>query len=171
MPFIQFLIEMVSSEHAVSVLSLILTSLLTIVLFQVGQAYSDRHKLKYAAVDRRLEKHQEAYTYALSMPAIANRDQREGPEAEKLNATLTEIHDWWKSNCLYLGKDIAEKFRMAKWSAEENPQARIDGDIEAHVRNFKRFDDLMRAIEKECDLPSLQQEEKEEMKKKNKDEE
>lgn len=66
-----------------------------------------QHELKLAALDKRLEVHQQAYTWWLNV-------LRSLFEKEKLHKEiLPSAYKWWDENCLYLHKNVAHKLRAA----------------------------------------------------------
>jgi len=62
----------------------------------------DRYRL--AAVEKRLQAHQEAF--ALWAKIIANVH-----DENTIGAVTNECHDWWTNNCLYLEEDARKAFR------------------------------------------------------------
>lgn len=69
------------------------------------------NSLKLAALDKRLEKHQEAYSLWQDL-------LRSMPDKERTLGKVLECQEWWKQNCLYLGDKARESFRIAFRSAD-----------------------------------------------------
>ena len=67
-----------------------------------------RHQLRLAAVDRRLQAHQEAY--ALWRKLIFTSQ-------DSIHTVVIECQDWWNNNCLYLSHEAREAFRDAFFAA------------------------------------------------------
>jgi uncharacterized membrane protein YeaQ/YmgE (transglycosylase-associated protein family) len=68
----------------------------------------DRYRL--AAVEKRLQAHQEAF--ALWRKLLSNVHRR-----EEIGTVVTECQDWWNRNCLYLEERARTAFRIAYMSA------------------------------------------------------
>lgn len=64
------------------------------------------NQLKLAALDKRLQKHQEAYTLWRKLLFNLRRE-------EKIGAIIGECQTWWDENCLYLGKEARAAFNTA----------------------------------------------------------
>lgn len=62
-----------------------------------------RHQLRLAAIDRRLQAHQEAFTHWRSLIA--------GPEES--GKAVIECQGWWEKNCLYLEPNVRQAFVVA----------------------------------------------------------
>lgn len=67
------------------------------------------HQLRLAAVDRRLEAHQEAYAL---WTKLVNSSHQAGWQA-----AIAECQAWWADNCLYLEPDAREAFSDAYWNS------------------------------------------------------
>lgn len=64
-----------------------------------------RHQLRLAAIDRRLQAHQESFAlWRQLLGAVHTKDA--GP-------TVVKCQDWWEQNCLYLEPDVREAFVRA----------------------------------------------------------
>jgi len=61
-----------------------------------------RHQLKTAALDKRLQAHQEAFSFWARMNKTPC-----GEEFEKLHV---ECSNWWDNNCLYLDQNVRSEF-------------------------------------------------------------
>lgn len=64
------------------------------------------NQLKLAALDKRLQKHQEAYTLWLNLMWSLTDEEKIGP-------AVTNCQNWWNENCLYLGDDARGAFKTA----------------------------------------------------------
>ena len=67
-----------------------------------------RHQMRLAAVDRRLQAHQEAY--ALWRKLIFTSQ-------DSIHNVAIECQDWWNNNCLYLSPEAREAFSDAYFAA------------------------------------------------------
>lgn len=64
------------------------------------------NQLKVAALDKRLQKHQEAYSLWLKL-LFSLRNP------EELGKVIDECQSWWNENCLYLGEDARYAYKFA----------------------------------------------------------
>ena len=64
------------------------------------------NQLKLAALDKRLQKHQEAYS--LWRKLLFNLRNE-----EKIGQSIDECQKWWDENCLYLGDEARSAFHTA----------------------------------------------------------
>lgn len=60
------------------------------------------HQLRLAAIDRRLQAHQEAFTLWREVVANAYSDE--------IGKTVLKCQKWWEENCLYLEPEVREAF-------------------------------------------------------------
>lgn len=75
----------------------------------VAEQFRAQHQLRLAAVERRLEAHQEAYALWSKL--------MKGPLTDQWGALIAECQHWWSSNCLYLEPDAREAFSDAYFHA------------------------------------------------------
>lgn len=61
-----------------------------------------RHQLKTAALDKRLQAHQEAFSYWARM--------NKTPYGEEFKKLHVECSNWWDKNCLYLDPNVRSEF-------------------------------------------------------------
>ena len=64
------------------------------------------NQLKLAALDKRLQRHQEAYTLWLNLLFSLN-------DVEKLSLAIDKCQNWWNEYCLYLGEEARFAFKTA----------------------------------------------------------
>jgi hypothetical protein len=69
-----------------------------------------QQQLRLAALDRRLEVHQEAYALWWELMAAVYEQQKVGP-------AVMACQDWWVRNCLYLSGEVRPAFSVAYHSA------------------------------------------------------
>lgn len=117
-----------------------------------------RNQLRLAALDRRLQAHQEAYALLLELRGTIH--------TSGLGDVVGKCQEWWDKNCLYLEEDARKKFLLAYRSASNHPellkQPRLsspDETVEALKQNWKGIEDALEAIVKGVALPSLGEEE------------
>ncbi|MFM0471307.1 hypothetical protein [Paraburkholderia strydomiana] len=79
------------------------------------------HQLRVAAIDRRLQAHQEAFALW--------RDLMQSLETENAVKTVVKCDRWWSDNCLYLEAAAREAFSNAYWSAQIYGQVKRRGSF------------------------------------------
>ncbi len=100
------IIGLMGAEPLVGLISL-LTGVLLTELSHQQTAYMDRkQQMRLAALDRRLQTHQEAFTRLRWI-------LRDISNSEKIHSTIAECQDWWEENCLYLTPDARKAFATA----------------------------------------------------------
>jgi hypothetical protein len=103
------------------------------------------NQLKLAALDKRLQKHQEAYTLWVEIVWNLSND-------DEIGRIVIKCQEWWNENCLYLGEDSRGAFKKALLLAPVFYQLTNTKDRQ------KYFDSIMDAGEiiiKDVKLPSL----------------
>ena len=68
-----------------------------------------KHQLSIAALDRRLEAHQQAYTLWRKLRSVLHKDE--------VGSVVIECQDWWVENCLYLDAEARQAFLEAYHAA------------------------------------------------------
>ena len=117
-----------------------------------------RNQLRMAALDRRLEAHQEAFTLWRELLGAVHTD--------KVGSVVLKCQAWWEKNCLYLSSAVRESFSDAYSSAHAHHaylQSRTDAKLvqENWARIMKAGNDIVAAVQ----LPGLTSAEKDEIKK------
>lgn len=65
--------------------------------------YQESNKFRLAALDKKLEAHQKAFTlWHKLLFSLSDND--------KCNNAIEECQDWWFANCLYLPPEVRRKF-------------------------------------------------------------
>jgi hypothetical protein len=67
------------------------------------------NQLKMAALDKRLQAHQEAFALWRRIYQAVHTDE--------IGAVVSQCQAWWDSNCLYLSQDARQAFSDAYWYA------------------------------------------------------
>jgi len=78
-------------------------------------ALDREHRLRLAALEKRLEKHQEAYSLWWGLMAALH--------TARVNEKVLECQAWWASNCIWLSPAVADRF------AETYQAANNHGDL------------------------------------------
>ena len=93
-----------------------------------------KHQLKLAALEKRLEAHQKAYSFWRKL-------LEEISYQKHIDKTVMECQTWWESNCLYLSSNVRSSFQYAfsaafkyndlneKEKAKELKRIKLVGDL------------------------------------------
>ena len=115
-----------------------------------------KHQLSIAALDRRLEAHQQAYSlwWKLSFK-IFDKD---------IADMVLECQDWWVKNCIYLDAESRQAFRIAYDAAFRHRRLvdRYRGTSDGSDKIEENYDTIKNAgdkIVKGVELPSLGEDE------------
>jgi hypothetical protein len=104
------------------------------------EEHRTRNQLRLAAIDRRLQAHQEAYK--LWRRLIANVHNRPA-----ITNIVIECQDWWDRNCIYLEPAVREAFFQSYMAASNHAdlvQARADAeDIKRNWSVITRIGELI----------------------------
>jgi len=109
------------------------------------------NQLKLAALDKRLEKHQEAYTLWLNLMWSLTDEEKIGP-------AVTNCQNWWNENCLYLGDDARRAFKTALLLAV-NFRHLTNVDVKEKRKWFDSINIAGEKIVEGVNLPSLGEDE------------
>lgn len=117
---------------------------------EILEQQTRKHQLKLAALEKRLEVHQEAYTHwrklLLAVPA---------KDTEKLKVVVSECQNWWKDNCLFLTAEAREAFQDAYHRAEKHPDYVQERRRKQVKDNWAAIQRVGEVIVKGVELPSL----------------
>lgn len=117
------------------------------------EASSRKHQLKLAALDRRLDAHQQAYALWWKLLGAVHDEQRIGPVA-------VECERWWVENCLYLNPEARQKFNASIHCALTHRHLlRPHLDAAAARQNWEFIMGAGQAIVRGVELPSLGEDE------------
>ena len=115
-----------------------------------------KHQLSIAALDRRLEAHQQAYALWWKLRSVLHKDVA--------GSVVVECQDWWVKNCLYLDAEARQAFLNAYHGAFAHRELADEyrGTSEGKEIIEKNFMAVINAgdkIVKGVELPSLGEEE------------
>jgi hypothetical protein len=114
---------------------------------------SQHHQLRMAALDRRLEVHQQAYALWWKLLNAVHRE--ENPPSD----ITIECQDWWVKNGLYLDAEARQAFRDAYIAASFHREfCKPPRDIDAIKENWNIINNAGKIIVKTVELPSLGEE-------------
>ena len=110
-----------------------------------------RHQLRLAAVDRRLDAHQRAYTFWRKLIMNIN--------SESISDVVLECQEFWNENCFYLSAEARSAFHVAMQSALAHKNILAMGglhkDASLITENWERIVAAGNAIVASVQLPSL----------------
>lgn len=107
-----------------------------------------KHQMRMAALDRRLQAHQEAFELWRKMISNVHEDD--------IGKVVIECQDWWNKNCLYLTPDARMAFNYAYHCANIHSGFLQDRSNPSVVKeNWKNITDAGNAIVKGAELPPL----------------
>jgi len=115
------------------------------------QLQSQHHQLRMAALDRRLQAHQEAYTLWWKVFGAVHDPQRIGP-------AVMECQEWWTKNCLYLNAEARDAFSVAYHAAHNHKDLVKSGDRDALKYNWELIQNAGPKIAEALALPALRDE-------------
>lgn len=109
----------------------------------------EKHSLRLAALDRRLEAHQQAYTLWLKL-------MRNVHDETQIRDVVRESQKWWDEHCLFLSPISRKKFNKAIHCAFDHKFYLQDrGDPDTTKENWIDIESAGEAILKDVELPSL----------------
>lgn len=107
-----------------------------------------KHQLRMAALDRRLQTHQEAFELWRKIVSNVHGDD--------IGKVVIECQDWWNKNCLYLTPEAREAFSYSYHCAHMHGGFLQDQSNPDLVKeNWKNITDAGDAIVKGAELPPL----------------
>ena len=105
-----------------------------------------RHQLSMAALDKRLEVHQKAFSLWRQMMSQAN--------AQDNFQFFKTCELWWEENCLYLSTEAGLAFRRAMTAAYLHGELKGSGGVD-YKENWKEITSAGEVIAKAVQLPGL----------------
>lgn len=107
-----------------------------------------RHQLRLAAVDRRLQAHQETFTLW--------RELLSEVHTGKVNEVVLKCQDWWEKNCIYLEPNVREAFVSAYHAASMHKSLMLNhAEAETLTENWSLITNFPNAVFKAVQLPAL----------------
>jgi hypothetical protein len=107
-----------------------------------------QHQLRLAALDRRLQAHQEAFTLW--------REILGSVHTENIGHTVIKCQEWWEQNCLYLEPNVREAF-VASYSAAHSHHALVQARTDAELvkDSWKQITNFPNVLFEAIQLPTL----------------
>jgi hypothetical protein len=120
---------------------------------QFLQTQDFAHRMRLAALDRRLQAHQEAYTQlARLVPGDAAQERIDESE---LMYQVQRCIWWWEENCLYLSESARMAFTRGYLAATELPATIRAGRREELHATFNTIADCLGTISESVALPPV----------------
>jgi hypothetical protein len=109
-----------------------------------------KHQLRLAAVDRRLQTHQEAFTLWRKLMAATY--------TEDIGNVVLECQSWWERNCIYLEPTVREAF-VSSYGAAHGHDALVRSRAEVKIvkESWARITGFPNILFKAVQLPTLSQ--------------
>jgi len=107
-----------------------------------------KNQLRLAAIDRRLQAHQEAFTLWRELFGFTHTNE--------IGKAVLKCQDWWEKNCLYLEPKVREAFLDA-YSAAHTHHALVQGqsDAQSIQESWKRITRFPDIVFEATQLPAL----------------
>jgi hypothetical protein len=119
---------------------------------EVKSELQARHTLRFAALDKRLQTHQEAYAHISGLIKFLHK-----PDGEELRQRLTHCQEWFDSNGLYL-EPLARNAFWSAWGAGQMYYS-LDRATNYNPKQLKQNWDLimtaLSVIQESVGLPPL----------------
>lgn len=107
-----------------------------------------KHQLRMAALDRRLQAHQEAFTLWRELLASTH--------TEEIGKIVIKCQDWWVKNCLYLEPKVRDAFVSAYYAAHShNGYVRAGLDSKSLTENWELISRFSNVLFEAIQLPPL----------------
>jgi len=148
-------------EAFLTLLGVVIGAVITLVIFRIDR----KDKFRFAAIERRLEAHQEAFKFWYELLSVIHKPGENKVKQDVLN----EAYDFWENNALFLEKRTRKNFREAI-----NIVSFYHGDLiyereatepedkrkakQRYIENWYYFMDLIDIIQQEVELEPLKPE-------------
>lgn len=107
-----------------------------------------QHQLKLAAIDKRLQAHQEAFALWREILGAVYSDE--------IGKVVIKCQDWWEKNCLYLEPNVREAFVKAYSASHIHRELSRDrSDAENVNRSWDTIVDFPKVLFEAIQLPPL----------------
>jgi hypothetical protein len=113
------------------------------------------NQLRMAALDRRLQAHQEAFSLWRRLLFSVH--------SEHVGRIVAECQEWWTNNCLYLEAEARDAFNTAFFNAHHHASLLQSGDVKLIKENFDAIRKTGDVLLKAAQLPGFTAGEKREL--------
>jgi len=112
-----------------------------------------RHQLRLAALDRRLQAHQEAFTQWRRLLESAYDDN--------IGEVTKQCQEWWEKNCIYLEPGVRQAFVEAYTAAHSHHElVKLRSDAETLQDSWSRITQFPNLVFRTMQLPNLTESER-----------
>jgi len=115
------------------------------------EEHRTHNSLRMAAIDKRLQVHQQAYTLWKKLLSAVH--------SETIGSVVMECQSWWNENCLYLSPESREAFHTAFQCAfSHKDYLNVPSDLRDKILINSNFENITKAgevIVRSVELPSL----------------
>jgi hypothetical protein len=143
----------INSDALLSLISAIIGGLIATSSQAWVSAQDRQNQLRLAAIERRLEAHQQAYSLWRKLISSFGDDK-------ELGSVIMECQTWWNNNCLYLEPKSRKAFNRAYSNAHLYPILRGGRDAIAIEKNMERIITAGEIIVQGITLPTIGESEK-----------
>jgi hypothetical protein len=137
----------ISAEPLVGLLGVVIGVLMSEYSHKQSAREDRRNQLRLAALDRRLQAHQDAYS--LWRRILKDLD------TAKIGDTVMECQEWWNNNCLYLTPDARQAFVQAYLTASSRAVVMGSRDVNLISREFEIIKRAGELIAQGVELPII----------------
>ena len=109
-----------------------------------------RLSLSLAALEKRMQAHQEAYELWWRLRRAAHKD------LEKATAVVVEAQEWWVKHCIFLDAASREAFWVATNCAFQHKDLVASKDFKLIQQNWDRIEIVGQLLVKGVDLPPVE---------------
>lgn len=120
----------ISSDALLSLTSAVIGGLIATTSRAWVSAQDRQNQLRLAALDKRLEAHQQAYFYWRKLTSNA-------ANKETIGLIVMDAQTWWENNCLYLDPKSREAFYKSLSSASSHYLILQSGDNALITKNWE----------------------------------
>ncbi len=140
----------ISAEPLVGLIGVVIGALITEYSHKQSAREDRRNQLRLAALDRRLQAHQEAFS-------LWRQILKDLHNNEKIGNTVMECQEWWDNNCLYLTPDARQAFVQAYIAASHYAATMSTRDVELLKHEFETIKHAGDLIVQGVELPTVNQ--------------
>ena len=137
----------ISAEPLVGLLGVVTGVLMSEYSHKQSAREDRRNQLRLAALDRRLQAHQDAYS--LWRRILKDLD------TAKIGDTVMECQEWWNNNCLYLTPDARQAFVQAYLTASSRSVTMGSRDLKLISLEFEIIKRAGELIAQGVELPII----------------
>jgi hypothetical protein len=144
----------VPSDAAIAFLGVLLGGLISgFIQYSMSEA-NRKQQLRLAALDKRLQTAQDAYTWWMRLRRLPRYDEPD--DGTPIEKTLRDCRDWWEAHSLFLTAEARIAFRKALSAAMDLAELRSShADWKDLKLTYEEIDQAGKVIEESVFLPSI----------------